>query len=125
MGAPWVEAVRGCCGRWYIGFSRRELIGFATADSFTEQSNGRAGKGATARAALASWLALRYAAEAVRELGHVALWYPQYALVGVAVWVGKYAISIYAGYLGEILSLMEQGDGAIAGMCARSADERG
>ena len=33
------------------------------------------------------WLARRYEEEAERKLGLVALWYPQFALLGVAVWV--------------------------------------
>ncbi len=53
------------------------------------------------------WLARRYEEEAARKLGFVALWYPQFALVGVAVWVAWNVISIYAGYLKELLSLME------------------
>lgn len=53
------------------------------------------------------WLARRYEEEAARKLGHVALWYPQFALVGVAVWVAVNVVSIYAGYLKELLSLME------------------
>ena len=53
------------------------------------------------------WLARRYEEEAARKLGLVALWYPQFALVGVAVWVAWNVISIYAGYLKEILGLLE------------------
>ncbi len=53
------------------------------------------------------WLARRYEEEAARKLGLVALWYPQFALVGVAVWAAVNVISIYAGYLKELLSLME------------------
>ena len=53
------------------------------------------------------WLARRYEEEAQRKLGLVALWYPQFALVGVAVWVAVNVVSMYAEYLRTLLELME------------------
>jgi type II secretory pathway component PulF len=53
------------------------------------------------------WLARRHTEEAERKLALVALWYPQFALLLVAVWVGASVVAMYAGYLKEILSLME------------------
>jgi type II secretory pathway component PulF len=53
------------------------------------------------------WLARRYEEEASRKLGLVALWYPQFALIGVAVWVGINVVAMYAEYLRTLLGLME------------------
>ena len=52
-------------------------------------------------------MALERIEPAARKLGHFALWYPQFALVGVAVWVGVNVVALYANYLKEILGLME------------------
>lgn len=53
------------------------------------------------------WLARRYAEEAERCLTHVSLWYPMLALLAVAGWVGASIVSIYSGYLTDLLSIME------------------
>lgn len=53
------------------------------------------------------WLARRYAEEAERKLSLASLWYPQFALLAVAVWVGVNFVSLYAGYLRELLNIME------------------
>ena len=53
------------------------------------------------------WLARRYEEEAERKLGLVALWYPQFALLGVAVWVAASVVAMYAEYLKTLLGLME------------------
>lgn len=54
-----------------------------------------------------AWLARRYGEEAERKLTHASLWYPQIVLLGVAVWVGVNVVSLYAGYLRDLLNLME------------------
>ncbi len=53
------------------------------------------------------WLARRYEEEAGRKLGLVALWYPQLLLLAVAAWVGVAVVSLYAGYLRELLRIAE------------------
>ena len=52
-------------------------------------------------------LARRYEEEAGRKLGLVALWYPQFVLLAVAAWVGVAVVSLYAGYLRELLRVLE------------------
>ena len=53
------------------------------------------------------WLARRFEEEAERKLGLVALWYPQFALLGVAAWVAGGVVAMYAEYLKTLLGLME------------------
>lgn len=54
-----------------------------------------------------AWLARRQQEEAERKLTLVSIWYPQGALLLVAVWVGVNVVLMYAGYLRELLQLME------------------
>ena len=53
------------------------------------------------------WLARRHEEEAGRQLGLAALWYPQFVLLAVAAWVAAAVVSLYAGYLRDLLRVLE------------------
>jgi type II secretory pathway component PulF len=54
-----------------------------------------------------AWLIRRNSEEAERKLTHVSIWYPQLALLLVAVWVAVGVVQMYANYLKEMLKMME------------------
>jgi len=54
-----------------------------------------------------AWLIRRHTEEAERKLNHVSLWYPQLALLLVALWVAVGVVRMYSAYLNDLLKLME------------------
>ncbi len=55
-----------------------------------------------------AWLTRRYADEAGRKLTHASIWYPQFVLLGVALWVAVKVVGMYAGYLDSLLKIMDE-----------------
>lgn len=55
-----------------------------------------------------AWLARRYGEEAGRKLVHVSIWYPQFTLLGVGLWVAVKVIGMYGAYLDSLLKMMDE-----------------
>ncbi len=54
-----------------------------------------------------AWLIRRHSEVAERKLTQVSLWYPQLALLLVALWVAVGVMRLYSDYLTEMLKMME------------------